>query len=100
MTLPEERWHSIERARTFMRSLLDPKLTPGVPRAIRVEARARLKHYPTPCEMPMLCAIAETAIARRNAILVIEINALRERIATLTAQRKSKAGNAKARRQA
>lgn len=55
MTLPDERWRSIEQARQFMLRLLDPKQTPRVPKAIRLEARARVKHYPTPVEMTLLC---------------------------------------------
>ena len=46
MTLPNERRNSINRARDFLRDLLDPKKTPRVPRSIRQEARSVLKHFP------------------------------------------------------
>lgn len=47
MTLPRERRNALIRARDFLRSLLDPKQTPRVPRAIRREAYYVLKHYPS-----------------------------------------------------
>lgn len=46
MTLPDERYRAVKYARDFLRSLLDPKLTPRVPRAIRRQALSVLRHYP------------------------------------------------------
>ena len=46
MTLPVERFNSINFTREFLRSLLDPKLTPRVP-YIRQQASSMLRHYPT-----------------------------------------------------
>ena len=46
MTLPDEEGNSIILARLFLRSLLDPKMTPRVPTKIRKAAGHRLKHYP------------------------------------------------------
>ena len=46
MTLPHERELAVHNTREFLLSLLNPTLTPRVPRAIRLEARALLKHYP------------------------------------------------------
>ena len=46
MTTPDERLHSLVYARDFLYSLLDAKKTPRVPRSIRREAAARLRHYP------------------------------------------------------
>lgn len=46
MTLPSERANAVKRARQFLYDLLDPKKTPRVPRAIRMQARSVLKHYP------------------------------------------------------
>jgi hypothetical protein len=51
MTLPVERFNSISRTRHFLGALCDPKRTPGVPSAIRDEARRCLKHYPTALDM-------------------------------------------------
>ncbi len=47
MTIHAERTRSLIYARDFLRSLLDPKKTPKVPKAIRREAYYRLKHYPS-----------------------------------------------------
>lgn len=46
MTLPYEQDLAIANTRNFLLALLDPRRTPRVPRAIRLEARALLKHYP------------------------------------------------------
>ena len=55
MTTSDERTLSLYLARSFLADLLDPKKTPGVPRAIRKEASARLKHYPMPCDLDEMC---------------------------------------------
>lgn len=47
MTLPNERLRAINSAREFLRSLLDPKLTPKVPKVVRIEAYYVLKHFPS-----------------------------------------------------
>lgn len=47
MTLPRERSQSLLNAREFLRSLLDPKLTPRVPKSIRQKAYWCLKHFPS-----------------------------------------------------
>ncbi len=59
MTTTEERIFAIENARMFMLRLLDPKATPRVPRAIRQQARARLKHYPIVIEIERLVRLAD-----------------------------------------
>lgn len=46
MTTIDERFQAIHNARSFMYRLMDPKQTPKVPKKIREEARARLKHFP------------------------------------------------------
>lgn len=46
MTIPAEEKHALIYAREFLLSLLDPKETPRIPRAIRQEAGRRLRHYP------------------------------------------------------
>jgi hypothetical protein len=46
MTLPDEEARAIDATRQFMFELLDPRLTPRVPAAIRQRARRLLKHYP------------------------------------------------------
>lgn len=51
MTIPAERYRAIKQAREFLRSLLDPKQTPKVPKSIRVKAYYALKHFPADYEM-------------------------------------------------
>lgn len=46
MTLNYERSQAVKSTRMFLLSLMDPKLTPKIPRKIRQEARRLLKHYP------------------------------------------------------
>jgi hypothetical protein len=47
MTLPNERTRAIRNARNFLRSLLDPKQTPRVPKQIREQAYWVLRHFPS-----------------------------------------------------
>jgi hypothetical protein len=51
MTIPIERSFAILNTREFLRSLLDPKETPRVPKWIRTEALWCLKHYPNNVDM-------------------------------------------------
>lgn len=51
MTLPDERYRAVKRAREFLRDLLDPKKTPKVPKSIRQEAYWVLKHFPDEVSM-------------------------------------------------
>jgi hypothetical protein len=46
MTLPDERYRAVKFARNFLYDLMDPKKTPGVPKAVREQARSVLRHYP------------------------------------------------------
>jgi hypothetical protein len=46
MTLPDERFRSINKTEDFLESLLDPKRTPRVPKTVRDQARRCLRHYP------------------------------------------------------
>ena len=47
MTLPNERTNAIRNTREFLRSLLDPGMTPRVPKSIRKQAGWCLKHFPS-----------------------------------------------------
>jgi hypothetical protein len=47
MTLPDERFRSINKTEDFLESLLDPKRTPRVPKTVRDQARWCLRHYPS-----------------------------------------------------
>lgn len=46
MTTHDERIRAIKNTGEFLYSLLDPKKTPRVPRAVREVAYACLRHYP------------------------------------------------------
>ena len=45
MTLFNEKINSLKRAREFLRDLMDAKKYPKIPLKVRMEARARLKHF-------------------------------------------------------
>lgn len=46
MTLPNERTNAIIVAREFLLDLIDPKVTPKIPREVRRRAISCLRHYP------------------------------------------------------
>ena len=54
MSLPDEKYRSINNAREFLRSLLDPKKTPRVPSKFRKEAYWALRHFPWEWEIEQL----------------------------------------------
>lgn len=56
MTVPEERYRSIETTRTFLYDLMDPKKTPKVPKGVRERARHCLRHYPSNLHMEAVAA--------------------------------------------
>lgn len=52
MTLPDERYRAILNASLFLSQLSDPKGPyPGVPKKVRQEAWAILRHYPSDWDM-------------------------------------------------
>lgn len=54
MTTPTERTRAVIQTADFLGRLLYPHLTPRVPKAVREEARALLRHYPTVYDMGRL----------------------------------------------
>lgn len=46
MTLPHEEVNSLQAVRRFLYDLLDPSVTPRVPKEIRQRARRVCKHFP------------------------------------------------------
>jgi hypothetical protein len=46
MSLPDEQARALVGARQFILSLCVPGKTPRIPKAVRHEARRRLKHFP------------------------------------------------------
>ncbi len=51
MTLPIERTNAVIHAEEFLLELMDPKKTPGVPKAVRLQAGHLLRHYPSKFDM-------------------------------------------------
>jgi len=47
MTLPDERFRSIQRTEEFLQDLMNPQKTPRIPKEIREQARRCLRHYPS-----------------------------------------------------
>ena len=46
MTLPDERYRALRCGHQMLLDLLDPKITPKVPKDIRKRALGILRHYP------------------------------------------------------
>jgi len=54
MTTIDEQYQALHNVRNFLLRLLDPRQTPRVPKKIREDARARLKHYPLDWEIRVM----------------------------------------------
>ena len=65
MTIPLERTRAVINTRQFLLDLLNPEVTPRVPRPIRDRANHLLRHYPTVFDMEM---IAEREDTEENSI--------------------------------
>lgn len=51
MTLPDERYSAVMRAKQLMEDLLSVQKTPRVPKIIRQRARGVLRHFPSEYEL-------------------------------------------------
>lgn len=60
MTTPDERTRTVVRTHSFLQRLTWASTTPGVPEAIREEARRLLRHYPGRSEL----SLAHAALPR------------------------------------
>lgn len=65
MTLPDERYRAVMFARNFLYDLCDSKKTPGVPKAVRDQARSVLRHYPDEWNMQQAAEGAPHIFAER-----------------------------------
>jgi|TARA_B110000503_G_C6747062_1_gene250026 hypothetical protein len=54
MTLPNERFRSLQQGKKLLEELCDPGKTPRVPSLIRDRARAVLRHFPTDYDLNMV----------------------------------------------
>ena len=53
MTTPDERTRAVLHTKDFLVELMSSERTPGVPEAVRSEARRLLRHYPGPRELDL-----------------------------------------------
>jgi hypothetical protein len=66
MTLPDERYRAIQATADFLvRLAAHPKITKGVPRRVREEAAALLRHYPGEWDLQQLERAAPEIIQQR-----------------------------------
>ena len=54
MTVPLERTNAVIYTEAFLTELLNPKMTPRVPKAIRQRAHRLLRHYPSKFHMHVI----------------------------------------------
>ena len=54
MTLPDERYRALLEAKKFLYELVDPKKTPRVPKNIRRQAYAVLRHFPWDMDLELI----------------------------------------------
>jgi len=65
MTLPDERYRSIQQARRLLEELCDPRKTPRVAAGIRDRARGALRHYPGEWDMQRAAQAAPEVFQER-----------------------------------
>lgn len=66
MTLPDERFNAVNQTRAFLRDLLDPKKTPGIPKATRKQAYWCLKHFPLEFDMDLAALDAPEIFGKKK----------------------------------
>ena len=62
MTLPYERTNAVAMTEKFLMRLVDPKVTPGLPKHIRQDARALLRHYPSEWDLNLTIDMCENRL--------------------------------------
>ena len=62
MTLPDERYRAVVQTRRFLLKILT---TPRVPKAVKDEARACLRHYPSEWDMEQAAEASPHVFAKR-----------------------------------
>jgi len=62
MTLPDERYRAVVQTQRFLLRILT---TPRVPKAVKDEARACLRHYPSEYDMDLASRLAPEVFAKR-----------------------------------
>jgi hypothetical protein len=72
MTVPVERTRAVVYAHAFLKDLLNPSITPRVPKDVRETAKWLLRHYPDPGTVNYahnLCPVR--SIARADALAIV-----------------------------
>jgi hypothetical protein len=65
MTLPDERFRSIQRTEEFLQDLMNPQKTPRIPKEVREQARWCLRHYPSYYNLKQLECAAPDIVQER-----------------------------------
>lgn len=65
MTLPDERYRSLVHTKQFLYDLLNTQKTPRVPKIIRQQAKALLRHWPDNYHLDLMCEIMPGAFAKK-----------------------------------
>ena len=73
MTLPDERYRAVRQAEQFLKDLCDPTKTPRVPKQIRREASAILRHYPGSWDMDRAAHAAPSVFESRNKLDDVQV---------------------------
>lgn len=68
MTMPNERYNAIKYTEAFLQALLDPKLTPRVPKEIRQRAYSCLRHYPGGYYLDVLATKCPSILETQNPV--------------------------------
>ena len=62
--MPDERYRAVQYTEKFLMDLIDPSVTPRVPKEIRQRARACLRHYPGAFYVDQLAEARPDILAR------------------------------------
>lgn len=65
MTLPDERYRSLQHAALFLQQLCNPAVTKRIPKEIRQEAARVLRHFPSSWDLQQLERRAPDIIQQR-----------------------------------
>ena len=65
MTVPVERTNAVNFTGDFLSDLIDPKKTPGIPKAVRQQAHSILRHYPSDWDLQQAAEASPHVFAER-----------------------------------
>lgn len=73
MTLPDERYRAVRQAEQFLKDLCDHTKTPRVPKQIRRDASAILRHYPCTWDLDRAAHAAPSVFQSPNKLDDLQI---------------------------